>query len=223
MNILFVNTLIAAVPAIVILIYFYRKDTFRPEPKKLVFISFVYGIIIILPAAVLELLLIPITSGMPQFSYALITGFGIAALVEEGLKYLIVVKWVVPRPEFDEITDGIVYTVAASMGFALFENILYSLNAPVSTALLRGVTAVPLHAAASGIMGYYLGAAKFNSAESSKKGLLFAVLIHGAYNFLLMTETLLGLLIVPVLLFSWKHLGKLYRKAQTEDRYFGRS
>lgn len=223
MTMILINTMLAIAPALFLLYYFYRKDTLRPEPKQLVFKALLLGILIVIPVGIIETLLSPITRGQPMIIYALVTGFGIAAVVEEGFKYFVVTRWIVPNKAFDETTDGIVYTIAASMGFALFENIMYSYQAPVSTALLRGFTAVPLHAIASGIMGYYIGANKFDKNISRSRGLFLAIMIHGLYDFFLMSETLLAFLIVPVLWIGWKRLQRLFTKAQTEDRYYGRS
>ncbi len=217
------NIILAVLPALILSWYFYRKDTLRPEPKILIIKAIILGIAVTIPVYILETLISPITDGMPLFLYALVTGFGIAAPVEETSKYLIIKQVFVPSDAFDETTDGIVYTIAVSMGFALLENILYSCQAPISTALLRSVTAVPLHAVASGIMGYYIGAAKFDKKVSASTGLCYAILIHGLYDFFLTTETFLGLLIIPLLWFSWRKLQRLYAKAQLEDRYYGRS
>ena len=220
---LFLKIFLAAAPAAALLYYYYRKDTLRPEPKKVILKTMILGIIIVAPVALIETLLSPVTSGMSWFGYALVTGFGIAAGTEESFKYLVIRKVISREKSFDEATDGIVYTIAVSMGFALFENIAYSIGDPVSTALIRSVTAVPLHAVASGIMGYYLGAAKFDESVSAGRGLAAAILIHGLYDFFLMSGTILWVGIIPLLIISWKHLHTLYRRAQVEDRYYGRS
>ncbi|MGM0431441.1 MAG: PrsW family intramembrane metalloprotease [Spirochaetota bacterium] len=223
MQILTINVVLAVLPALYLLVRFYRKDTYQREPGRLVIFACLTGIAVIFPVALLETVLASVAADMSLIGYALFMGFVTAALVEETSKYLVVVLLLRPRSAFDETTDGIVYTIAASMGFALFENIMYSAQSPVTVALLRGITAVPLHAVASGIMGYYIGAAKFETSVSSLKGLVIAVMIHGLYNFLLMTQSLLGFLIIPLLWSSWKHLNRLYRRAQLEDRYYGRS
>ncbi len=218
-----ITILLAVAPALGLLYYFYKKDTLRPEPKGAIIKTVIFGIIIVAPVALIETLLSPITTGMSQFGYALVTGFIIAAGTEEGFKYLVIKRVTAKSASFDEVTDGIVYTIAISMGFALFENITYSVGDPLSTVLIRGITAVPLHALASGIMGYYIGSAKFNKEVSSRKGLFIAIGIHGLYDFFLMTETLLWVLIIPLLIISWRGLHRLYRQAQIEDRYYGRS
>ena len=86
-----------------------------------------------------------------------------------------------------------VYTIIVSMGFATMENLLFLLRGGIGQAVLRTITALPLHALSAGIMGYYIGKAKFvevriNKYKISFKGLLFVILIHGTYNFLLSTK-----------------------------------
>ena len=59
--------------------------------------------------------------------------------------------------------DGIIYTIAASLGFACSENISYVLSMGADIGYIRAFTAVPLHASASGIMGYYFGRARISN------------------------------------------------------------
>jgi len=132
-------------------------------------------------------------------------------------------RFMLPRKEFDEVADGIIYTIGASMGFAILENIMYSIGAHPVLLVVRGITAVPLHAIASGIMGYYLGRSKFEHPSIRFTGLAYAVIIHGTYNFLLFTSSFLSILIIPLLIISWKRLRKLASQALLEDRFFGRS
>ena len=69
---------------------------------------------------------------------------------------------------------------------------------------MRMFTAVPMHAAFAVIMGYYIGLSKYyhGSArtEKSLKGLFYAVVLHGAYDFLLFQDDMpiLSFLIFPV-------------------------
>jgi RsiW-degrading membrane proteinase PrsW (M82 family) len=108
--------------------------------------------------------------------------------------------------------DGIVYTIVASLGFACLENIMYVSEGGMTIALIRSVTAVPLHAFCSGIMGYYIGKAKFSKTNSKKyilEGLFYAVCIHGFYNFVLFIGGIYSFIIIPILIISYKKL-KLY-------------
>ena len=188
----------------------------------LVWKVFLIGFFSVFPAVIIELILEPFAGLSGGFQGLFARAFIVAALVEEGIKLAVVRLYVFNKPDFDEITDGIIYTITASMGFACFENILYSTGG-FSTVLLRGFTAVPLHAIASGIMGYYIGYSKFSGTNAVVKGFLLAILIHGIYDFLLFTGTALGFLVIPLLIACWIILRKLMKNALALDRMAGRS
>ncbi len=219
---LLINTLCAIIPAFLLVLYFYKRDRQQKEPVRLIWKVFILGFLSVIPAVVIELLLEPFAAMSNPLQSAFARAFIVAALVEEGLKLTVIKLYVYKKPEFDEITDGIVYAVTASMGFACFENLLYSTGG-LSTVLLRAVTAVPLHALASGIMGYYIGLAKFGESKGLVKGLAAAVLIHGLYDFLLFTDMAIGFLVIPLLIISWIILKRLLDKALYLDRASGRS
>ena len=219
---LLLNISLAVIPALILLIYFYRKDKQKKEPVSMILKVFSVGFLSVLPAIAIEMLILQFVPDRFSVVSIMIRAFIVAGLVEEGIKLKTVLLVAYPSKNFDEVTDGIVYTITASLGFALFENIFYSLG-PVSILILRGVTAVPLHAAASGIMGYYIGKSKFGDPNLKYKGLLIAVLIHGLYDFFLFYGSWLSLLIIPLLIISGIALSKLYKSALKEDRYNGRS
>lgn len=90
--------------------------------------------------------------------------------------------------------DGILYTAAASLGFAMLENVLY-VGTNIVTGIVRAFTAVPLHAIASGLMGYFVGRARFSRDHAPLwivAGLALAVFIHGTYDWTLMSEGSFG-------------------------------
>lgn len=216
-----ISIVLAIIPALILTRYFQKRDP-APEPSRLLWKIFFIGFFSVLPAAAIELFFSPaVFWGQSRLQQLFAEAFVIAGLVEEGLKLAVVWFFVYPRREFDEIGDGIVYTIAASMGFACFENIMYSAGSPV-IALIRGLTAVPLHAAASGIMGYYIGRSKFTGERTVIKGLLMAVIIHGSYNFLLFLQNALSFLILPLLFLAGRRLLRLHRRAVEEDREAGR-
>ena len=127
------------------------------------------------------------TSLLETFAYA----FFVVALSEEFSKFIFL-RWnLFLRPEFDEPYDGITYSVMIAMGFATLENLMYvyQSNDAYDVAWMRAFTAVPAHATFAIIMGYFTGLAKFNSTKKTSyllKGLIFAILMHGFYDFLLM-------------------------------------
>jgi RsiW-degrading membrane proteinase PrsW (M82 family) len=222
MELLLLNIGLAVLPALGLLWYFGRWDRRRPEPKGLLVSTFFLGFLAVFPAALIESFLDPLGLPFPPLLQLAFRAFIVAGLVEEGTKLFVVRRFVMNRPAFDEIMDGIIYTITASMGFAFFENIFYSAGGP-GTLLIRGFTAVPLHAFASGIMGYYVGLSRFGLSSAWKKGLLLAILLHGFYDFFLFIGGGFSYLSFPLLIWGGRHLAALHRRAILEDRYYGRS
>jgi len=230
----FIAFVLAAAPALLLLRYYYRQDRLRPEPKGLVLRVFVLGVVSAFLAIPLELL-VGVFEGLFALSpllYAAFKAFVVAALVEEYLKLAVVRLSAYRSPHFDEVMDGVVYTVVASLGFACMENILYVMGGTLQTALLRAFLAVPLHATASGLMGYYLGKAKFALDPGAERrlqnrGLRVAVLIHGTYNFLLFMAPEWGAAsawaVVPLVIVAFLLLRRRIRAALQEDGAAGRT
>lgn len=223
MTFLFINFILAAVPAFVLLIYFYRRDKQKKEPFSLIWKTFAFGFLAVIPAGLIEFFVDAFfsvfTGGLMQSFFK---AFVVAAFVEESLKLAVVFIFVYRRTEFDEVTDGIVYTITASLGFAFLENLLYSFGPPY-VLIIRGITAVPLHAIASGLMGYYIGMTKFSGVNMIGRGLFYAILIHGTYNFLLFTGTVSVIGVIPLLIFCWIILRNHTNRALRFDKEHGLS
>lgn len=216
MGLLLLNILLAAIPSIIIIVFIYRKDQAKKEPRLLVFLAFVVGFFAVIPAAVIEILFSELAAHFRGTAYDLFRAFVVAGIVEEGVKLLAILLFFFKNRHFDEITDGILYTISASLGFAFFENILYSFGPPM-VVITRGITAVPLHASASGILGYFIGVTKVTGKNRLLTGLSCAVLIHGLYNFLLFTGSWPAFLVFPLLITSVLLLLRLYKRAQRRD------
>ncbi|MDH4211877.1 MAG: PrsW family glutamic-type intramembrane protease [candidate division WOR-3 bacterium] len=219
---LVLSLLVALAPVLFLIWYFNHRDKYEPEPKKKILKIFAIGALMVIPAALAELLLINlvgrITGGLLNI---LIISFFVIAPIEEILKFLAVRKWIYRSLEFNEVMDGIVYAVSASLGFAALENILYVLPLGLSTGLVRAFLAVPGHACFGALMGYYIGRAKFNPAKESRlmtKGIIYAILSHGLYDFLLLTRSSFSSFVVLLLvaLFLWIRIQ--LRKAEIDSR-----
>jgi len=209
----------AALPSLILIIWFYRLDHKRPEPLGLVGKSVLLGFLATIPAIFLECLVDLPAGLLPRLPGIVWTAFVTAALVEEGIKYFILQRWLFRNPAFDEIMDGIVYAVCISLGFAFAENLMYGLGNGTAL-ILRAFTAVPLHATATGIMGYWFGMAKRNPSQAGpmmRKGFIAAVLVHGLYDFFLFTGTVLAFGALVVLVLAFKYLMTLVRLAQAAD------
>lgn len=199
---------IATLPVFALLYYFWHRDKGEKEPMKLMRKVFFWGVAVIVPVGFIEAGIDTLAFdlfGQPPLFYFLIMPFIFVALPEEFAKFLVVKKVAYDHHKFNEIMDGITYAVLASMGFAILENIMYTINYGLEVGLLRAFTAVPAHALFSGIMGYYIGLAKFQKNKKLEKkllkqGLFAAVFFHGLYDFLLMSNVfLLAILIFPLI------------------------
>jgi RsiW-degrading membrane proteinase PrsW (M82 family) len=206
--------LIALVPGI-FWIWFYRKeDRKNPEPRNLIIKVFLWGMAITIPAVAFEFaadFFIPFTTSEKLYIIFFASLF-IIAPIEEYFKYFVIKRWVYTNPAFDEPLDGIIYGVVAGLGFASLENILVIFSEGQSAIVLRFATATLMHAITSGIVGYYLGIAKFtkgkenNSAGPARekslisRGLIIAILLHGLYNIIVSIQTVLALILTVLFL-----------------------
>ena len=205
--------ILAVAPPLLIVAYIIKADRF-PEPKGTCFLTFFAGTIIIIPAAILNDILIP------NASYAYIAGF-----TEETLKFLTIYFYVSRNTNFDEPMDAIVYGTLVSLGFATFENlqyVYYSGGSPDLIAIIRAFTAIPLHACCGIIMGYFFGLYAFtNSKNYLIKSLVFPVAIHATYNFLTLYDFFFLYFLVAVMVYArglHTEFSELQLKKSREDQ-----
>ena len=182
----------ALIPSLLLLWYFHAKDVHR-EPGKVIWATFGLGVAIIVPVLLVDgliYLLLPDFSSMP-YAKGASDAFLMAAIPEEFFKFTVLWLYVLRHKEFDEPMDGIVYGVVASLGFATLENIMYTADGGLGVAILRALTAVPLHAFLGAIMGYYVGQTRFGKPAMRSKNLWMALsvpmLLHGLYDFPILT------------------------------------
>jgi RsiW-degrading membrane proteinase PrsW (M82 family) len=184
----------AALPALLILAWTMFRDRL-PEPPKVVFVTFLLSALTTIPILIVNLVLV-YAFGFPErpttIPEAMLVSFVSAALVEECFKFAVLRGYAARHDAFDEPYDGIVYGVAASLGFAFVENLLYvfmyseSFGGQLQTAVLRAVLSVPLHANCGALMGFAIGIARFSRGPAragwTLLGLGGAILLHGTYN-----------------------------------------
>jgi len=130
---------LAIAPGLFLLWFYYKKDVYEPEPKKLVIKTFIFGALIAFPVSLVESIFVSpskiILNG--DFLQLLIYAFLVIATTEEFGKFLVVKSVAYNSSEFNEIMDGIVYAVASALGFATLENIFYVMAGGVTTAIAR--------------------------------------------------------------------------------------
>ncbi|WP_292521226.1 PrsW family intramembrane metalloprotease [Methanoculleus sp.] len=185
--------------------YFYRRDRYEPEPAALIVKIFLLGVLVTFPVAFVEGFF-----GLFIVS-PLIMGAVVAPIVEEYGKFAVVRRFAYRDREFDEPMDGIVYAAAAALGLASLENVLYVFAAYVTspelalgTIAVRAIFSVPGHALFASAWGYALGRAKFSAPERRSRivleGLVLGMVLHGVFNFLLMTAEVFAYTMVVFIL-----------------------
>ena len=229
MNLLLI-LIISILPVYLIGLYIYKKDA-NKEPRKLLAKLFRYGILICIPAAIVEIM-VEHFFGDPEamrysqlFIYVLID----VALIEELFKWVVVYLMTYKHNDFDELYDAIVYAVFVSLGFACFENIFYVLSSGIGVGLVRAITAIPGHAADAIIMGNFLGLAKLADVNNNKLlfkkniilSILMPVLTHAFYDFCLYTqnELFIGIFILFIIFIYIYSIKKIKRVARNNTKF----
>jgi RsiW-degrading membrane proteinase PrsW (M82 family) len=161
-----------------------RKTRASGGSLRLVFASFAAGFAAAFPAWFIEREILPHTKWITGAGGDALRAFGVAGLVEEGLKTAVILVFSVNR-SFLRVTDGLILALAAGLGFAFSENIFFSLENPL-TLVLRSFTSVPLHALAPALAGWCVGISRFTYRPLVPAGFCAAVILHGAYDFFLL-------------------------------------
>ncbi len=200
---LVLTLIIAFTPGLFWLWLIYTRDKYQPEPRGLVIRTFLFGIGIAIPVAIVEVLLYPESlqsdSGPASLEAAAYLAFVVAGITEELGKFLVVRRTVYGSRYFDEPMDGIVYASAAALGFASIENTIYVLQFGATVMLIRGPVSTIGHAVFSSLWGYPLAVQKVNRQRLSfglVLGLLAAVAMHGLFNFMLFVGNILTSLVL---------------------------
>lgn len=204
---------LAVIPVIVICTYIYLKDR-NKEPWSLLIKLFVLGIsscflVLMISGVLFEIFpfMNKDTAYMTFFEVMAYAFIGVA-FIEELCKWLMVYIGSYTNKAYDELYDGIVYSVYVSLGFAFLENLLYVFkNQSIVVGISRGLLAVPGHACDAVFMGYYLSLAKVYASQGNKalekKNLVLSVLVptilHGIYDFCLFAN--IGILLIVFLAF----------------------
>ncbi len=227
-------------PVALILWYVYKKDPDK-EPTRQLVKCFAFGLLSLIPVLIFELIFdvfLPTNIESVQSYIQLFFNIFISiGLVEEFFKWLVVKLANYNNSHFDQSYDAIVYCVFASLGFACFENILYvvfqglslGVGNAIFTGVLRFLTAVPGHAFYGVIMGFFLTKAKKAQVGKNKtlenKYILLSVmipsLIHTLYDFLVLSQNLLFILLWLVLIIAINALSIIMiKKASAENERF---
>lgn len=177
---------LALVPAVLWILLFYQMDNTEPEPKRLVLRMMAFGA---LAAAALPLVY-DVTLRAVEQAPSLIWEFFIAlvtiSLFQEALKLAMVRYVVLGTNEFDQYPDGIIYGLAAGVGFATLITISYVVQSGGLIPLAGAIYAVEnilVHGALGAISGYYIGRIKIDGKNVlwMLQGLAIVTVANAAY------------------------------------------
>ena len=180
-------------PSFIWLYFLLKEDAQHPEPKRLIALTFIAGMVAV-----------PLALPFEQYAKAHLTGtvsvLTAWALVEEVLKYVMVAIFILWRNAVDEAPDYVIYMITIALGFASAENMLFLLTpiaeghfAPVFfTGDLRFLGSTLLHVVASASIGF---AFAFSARShhlvrmlAAAGGLILAIALHTAFNTLIINQ-----------------------------------
>lgn len=186
--------LIFVVLAALLAWFLISHDKGEKEPIAVLWLAAAAGLIGALMAGTLEHWLIPaknLDTGAPlgaAFGAAMMVG-----LIEEVVKFAPLAVFLYKKRYFNEHTDGVIYFALAGLGFGLPENLLYTMEFGHETGVARLLLTPLLHAAITGLIGYFLARRKL--AGKPWWGIIgplaVAIVLHGLYDFGLISGVLL--------------------------------
>ena len=176
------------IPALVWLYFWLKEEEKKPEPKGILTIVFIMGMLAVVCVLPIQKF---IQGQVSSNNLQLI----LWASAEEIIKYIAVLVIVYRAGYINEPIDWPIYMITAALGFAALENTLFLIK-PLSTgatvvSLLTGqfrfLGSTLLHTVSSGIVGIGLGISLY--MKGFKKlwhviiGIILAITLHSVFNF----------------------------------------
>lgn len=126
--------ILAFLPSFCWLLFWYKKDYREPEPRRMIALAFVFGMLAVIPllglrwqlehSSQLIYLWNIFARNIPLLPILLVAV--LVAYLEESLKHFAALQLGKRlHIEFNQIVDGVVYSISAALGFAFAENIFY--------------------------------------------------------------------------------------------------
>lgn len=178
-------------PALAWLWFWLREDSAHPEPRRLIALAFLAGMVAVAIVIPIERAVAPLISVTTYIFMAW-------SAIEEVVKFIVARFTVLRLREDDEPIDPVIYMVTVALGFAAAENTLFLLS-PISgdnvlqtvlTGNLRFMGATLLHVLSSATIGVALGLAFYKNPATKRLytavGVILAILLHGLFNFLIL-------------------------------------
>ena len=204
--------LIAALPAILVYIWYRHSKSELTLPWFLA--SITAGMVSLIAAAIIQRFFRPGGSGLSLLFFGV---FIRIALVEEASRYITLIPLLkaANRGRNASLAFSAAIGLASGLGFALLENAFHGMT-DIGITLLRVFTAAPLH----GACGIRAGAAIFYCRKDRAKAIfnfIFAVIIHGTYNLIIINPALPSALAIIVAFFTFIASLSFLKPASTES------
>jgi RsiW-degrading membrane proteinase PrsW (M82 family) len=178
-------------PSLAWLWFWLHEDKKHPEPRRWIALAFAAGMLSVAIVIPIEQYVATILQGQTVI-------FTAWSAIEEITKFLAAALTVLWLSDNDEPIDAVVYMVTVALGFAAVENTLFLLSPLAGSSLLqtfitgnlRFIGATPLHILSSGVIGAALGFSFYKhgriKAEYVLAGVILAIALHSAFNFLIL-------------------------------------
>ena len=181
-------------PALVWLYFWLKEDAQCPEPRHLILLAFIAGMIAV-----------PLVLPFQKMALTYFGSIGLEAIlswaaIEEIMKFSVVALLVLWRKEVNEPVDAMMYMITCALGFAALENTLFLLS-PLTdgnlidsfiTGNLRFLGATLLHVLASAVIGFTLAISFYMHKQFhilyAVVGLILAILLHTIFNLLIISS-----------------------------------
>jgi RsiW-degrading membrane proteinase PrsW (M82 family) len=198
------GVILAIVPALIWLAFFYQQDRLEPEPKTYVIEVFALGALL---AGAISIPVLRDFFRINDWIYTdrlahLLGSILVVGFTQEFLTYAAVRFSIYQSAEFDERVDGIIYATAAGLGFATMLNFNYVVShggVDLGVGVIRVAVTALAHGSIAGVLGYFLGQAKFEHTPAYyvPAGVAFAAVLNGVFFWAQDIVTVQGIALTP--------------------------
>lgn len=187
-EILVTALLTGIIPTIVWLLFWLREDRFQPEPRGLLILTFIAGLLSVF-------IVLPLESLIKSIGAIGVEKIFLFAVAEEFVKFGVVFLIDFNSSYLDEPIDYAIYLITGALGFATMENVLFLLSPGlqtdisfiIETGTLRFLGATVLHSILAAILGIIIGFVfykrKFTKFLFILLGLAIVIILHTIFNY----------------------------------------
>ena len=196
---------LAFAPGIFWLWFFVRGRSYRANPRRLLALTFLYGMLSTIPAAFINTVAIgsDVVGNTADLAATAAAMLFVVGPVEEVSKFLAVRLGPYRSLYFDEPRDGLMYATAAALGFASVENLVYIVSFGPAVMIGRAPISPLAHVIFASFWGYALGLQRQQGGRARPlfllAGLAVAAVVHGVFNILVLSLEVGGILLALVL------------------------